>query len=286
MPSLVKANSSLAQGGISLLEQSVETRSANELVISARFVALKDFRDAWAARLQPGSLSPVPLDYAGNALSASNQPRLNQVSINTQAGLTYFSCQFSAQRNLAVGVVDGEDSLIESSSSISLQSFSGSWTYLTDTGQLYLFDTVGASTEEEEIATYTAILQFDYYSETRSITASSEQVLEIGKEQLTLDTMFIGKPFNARGNALVYRVVGTQEDPDDLLILETQDYWNNQFLKFGFGRRLAVPQVIYSYSTSRGESGSNRYSLSANIRLLQGTGVGSAGLVTSDLVFP
>jgi hypothetical protein len=281
MPSLVKANFNLGGGGISLLEQSVETRSANELVINAKFVALKEFMDKWSARLQPGATPPVTLNYSGNALSATNQPRLNQVSINAQSGLVYFDCQFSTARNIAVGGVDGEQSLIESSSNISLQSFSGAWTYLTSTRRSYAFSTNTSGSD-----TYTATLEFDYYSESRSISASSPQVLDIGKEQLTLATMFIGKPFNVRGNALVYRIEETQEEPDDLFIIETRDYWNNQFLKIGFARSLAVPQVIYSYSTTKGESGSNRYSLSANIRLLQGTGVGSAGLVTSDLTFP
>lgn len=279
MPSLVKSNSALASGGIALLEQNVSTRSSTELIVTAKFVALKAYMDTWAARLQPGSVSPVALNYSGNSLSVTGEPKLNSVQASVQAGLVYFDCQFSAQR----AITDGSDSItnaiISSSSSIQLQSFSGSWTYSVGRRSIVTGE------EESEEDTYTSTLEFDCYAESRTLTSSSPQIFAIGRAQLTLNSLFLGQPFNIRGSALDNIVINSN-DAGSYFIVSQEAYASGLLVVLGFKRSLVIPQVIYSSSIDKSESGSYKYSLNASVRLLQGNAFTAGGLTTSELVFP
>lgn len=264
-----------------MLEQNVSTRSSTELIVTAKFVALKAYMDTWAARLQPGSVSPVSLNYSGNSLSVTGEPKLNSVQASVQAGLVYFDCQFSAQRAITDGGDSITNAIISSSSSIQLQSFSGSWTYSVGRRSIV------SGEDETGEDTYTSTLEFDCYAESRTLTSSSPQIFAIGREQLTLNSLFVGQPFNLRGSALAYNLIAS-DDAGEYFIVSQRERGNTteNLVVFGFKRSLVIPQVIYSSSIDKSESGSYKYSLSASVRLLQGNAFTDGGLATSELVFP
>lgn len=250
MPSLVKSNSALASGGIALLEQSVSTRSATELVITARYIALAAYSDKWAARLQPGLTSPVPLNYAGNALSVVSEPIINTISINVQAGLVYFECQLAASRAITTDGTEAGSSIITSSSTISLQSFSGSrdFTY----NENYILDGIPLTRQQ----TFNGSISFDYYAESKTLSSSSREVFDVAEENLTKNTLYIGKAFNINSNV---------SSPNPLLggpLNYTAVFINNLFISI-------AAEVVFSTSITKNANGSFNYQATGTVRMLQ-----------------
>jgi len=243
MPSLVKSNSALASGGIALLEQNVSTRSATELVVTAKFVALKAHMDKWAARLQPGSVSPVALNYSGNALAVASEPVINTVSITVSSGLVFFDCQFAASRLITDDGTNLESSLITSSSTISLQSFSGSKEF-------------GGITREGEEVVFTGNIAFDYYAESKTLSSSSRKVFEIAQASLTTNNLYVGMAFNININA---------SGPGGGLFGGPLSY----AATFAFKEMFIRAQVVFATSIQKNESGGFAYEATGTVRMLQ-----------------
>jgi hypothetical protein len=247
MPSLVKSNSALASGGIALLEQNVSTRSSTELVVTAKFVALKAHMDKWAARLQPGSVSPVALNYSGNALAVASEPVINTVSITVSSGLVFFDCQFAASRLITDDGTNLESSLITSSSTISLQSFSGSKEFQLAT-----------SASNFELITFTPNVSFDYYAESKTLSSSSRKVFEIAQASLTTNSLYVGKAFNINTSSLGAFGEGLLGGP------------LSYSASFGFSFYIFIDaQVVLSTSIQKNESGGYSYQATGTVRMLQ-----------------
>lgn len=200
MPALVKSSTALGAGGLSLLRQEVRVQSASEIVLDAEYCCLPAYAETWTQRLRIGAPTPLPAPTVISYYNLLSPLALATVSQNTTQGLTYFSCSFSAPRDSTTPVDANNPTAPQFettvTSQVQEQSLSGSYQYTTSewfftppTGEL------GAGQWGRRDTTQTRNWAFEYDSETRTVTASSEQLVS-GDPSLFIDAaaLYISPP--------------------------------------------------------------------------------------------
>jgi hypothetical protein len=204
MAALVKTSTSLATGGLTLLRQEISVQSASEITLNAEYICLPAYADTWTQRLRVGAPTPLPAPTATSYYNLLSPLALASVSQNIAQGLCYFSCTFSAPRD-ATTPVDSENPTAPQfettvTSIVQEQSLSG-----TDTRVIvrWRYDASAGDWERSE-TTATTPWVFQYDSETRTVTASSEQLIN-SDPNLFIDpaSLYISEPrFLSRGTGV------------------------------------------------------------------------------------
>lgn len=178
MPALVKSSTALGAGGLSILRQEVRVQSASEIVLDAEYCCLPAYAETWTQRLRIGAPTPLPAPAVISYYNLLSPLALATVSQNTTQGLTYFTCSFSAPRDSTTPVDANNPTAPQFettvTSQVQEQSLSGSyqvtellrWNYDSDTNSW-----------TRETTTYTRNWSFEYDSETKTVTASSESLV-------------------------------------------------------------------------------------------------------------
>jgi hypothetical protein len=194
MAALVKTSNNLAAGGLTLLRQEISVQSASEITLNAEYICLPSYADTWTQRLRVGAPTPLPAPTAIGYYNLLSPLALASVSQNISQGLCYFSCTFSAPRD-ATTPVDGSNPTAPQfettvTSTVQEQSLSGSYSYITTRWE-YNRDTKWNQID----TTQTRNWAFEYDSETKTVTASSEQLVA-GDPLLIIDPdqLYISPP--------------------------------------------------------------------------------------------
>jgi hypothetical protein len=174
MAALVKTSGSLASGGLTLLRQEISVQSASEIALSADYVCLPAYADKWAQSLRVGAPTPLPAPSSISYYNLLSPLALASVSQNISQGLCYFSCEFSAPRD-ATTPVDGTNPTAPQfettvTSTLQEQALSGSYQY---TKKQWEYNNGWSLVDTQRTRNWA----FEYDSETKTISASSEQLV-------------------------------------------------------------------------------------------------------------
>lgn len=226
MPAIIKSNSSLAAGNISLVDQSFSVSGSNDLVLKAKYLCLASYAQQWSAQLVIGVPPPVAAPSAISSYNLQRPLALSDVSVNIASGLAHFDCTFSAPR-IVTGADIADDLEIGETSSVELRQFQGSALQVyTYKGKTYSFGTKVS-------------YNFDYYAETKTLSASHNDIYDIGETVLVTGNLYISDPFNL------------------ILPQSWKGFrWQTTHNKF----------VEYRREKSKSSTGSYRYSITASIR--------------------
>jgi hypothetical protein len=96
MAAIVKANSTLANGGLAVLKRSFSTEREGKLTYSAEYVCLPQFARNHAAKFITGSFPPTALPAIISDMQIRERPTLYDLQTETINGLTYFRATYSA----------------------------------------------------------------------------------------------------------------------------------------------------------------------------------------------
>ena len=227
MPAIVKASAAMSSGQIVLIEQTFGVSGSNDLTLNARYACLAANSQTWAARLLIGVEPPVAAPTAILSYNLQSPLALTEVTQNTTAGITYFDCKFSAPRVISHLDADNQIEITETSS-IELRQFQGS------AFQTYRYKGKTYSTGTK------SSYQFDYYAESKTLTASHNDIYDLGETVLVTGRLYISGAFN----------------------LQIPSSWSNRFS----WKTTHAKFVQYSRTKTKSSTGSYRYSITGAIR--------------------
>jgi hypothetical protein len=95
MPATIVSNTELAQGGIVLTQHSYNADEEGGVLYSANYVCLTQFDTRNAPLFAKGANPPKPLPETMSSLRMVGTPRLSDVTIQRQNGLTYFNATYA-----------------------------------------------------------------------------------------------------------------------------------------------------------------------------------------------
>jgi hypothetical protein len=110
MAAIVKANSSLASGGLAVLRRSYSTTDDGTCNYEAEYCCLAQFTSNHAGRFRTGAQPPTPIPTSMSQLRLSDTPTLYDLTTRTENGLTYFSARYTAASNDPGEVITTETS--------------------------------------------------------------------------------------------------------------------------------------------------------------------------------
>jgi hypothetical protein len=96
MAAIVKANPSLANGGLAVLRREYSTTDDGTLNYTAEYCCLSQFANNYIGRFRTGATPPTPIPASMSSLRIDGSPKLYDLSTHTQNGLAYFSARYSA----------------------------------------------------------------------------------------------------------------------------------------------------------------------------------------------
>lgn len=108
MAAIVKANSSLAAGGLAVLRRSFSTTDDGTCNYEADYACLSQFANNHVGRFRTGSQPPTAIPASMSLLRLSSTPKLYDFTSNTQNGLTYFNGRYTAASRDAGEVITTE----------------------------------------------------------------------------------------------------------------------------------------------------------------------------------
>ncbi len=153
MASIVKANSSLTNGGLAVLKRGFSTSDDGRMTYAADYCCLSSFAKKWTPYFKIKAQPPTPLPASVLELKLTKTPELSDLQTETMNGLTYFRATYSAGILTEVVITESSEQ----------RSFSGSVTASVQTvGNLGSTQTV----------TGVIAVSFDYIS--TSVTAQSK----------------------------------------------------------------------------------------------------------------
>jgi len=96
MAAIVKANSSLAAGGLAVLRRSFATSDDGTMTYSADYCCLAIHANKWTRSFKTRSQPPTPLPREVLQLQLTKTPELFALETHTLNGITYFAASYSA----------------------------------------------------------------------------------------------------------------------------------------------------------------------------------------------
>lgn len=96
MSAIVKANSALTSGGLSVLKRNFTTSDDGLMTYFVEYVCLASFANRWTATFRTGAQPPTPLPVNMLQLQLNKTPTLYDLQTETLNGLTYFRATYSA----------------------------------------------------------------------------------------------------------------------------------------------------------------------------------------------
>ncbi len=96
MAAIVKANSSLAAGGLAVLRRQFSTTDDGTCNYEADYACLSQFANAHVGRFRTGSQPPTAIPASMSLLRLSSVPKLYDFTSNTQNGVTTFTARYTA----------------------------------------------------------------------------------------------------------------------------------------------------------------------------------------------
>ena len=96
MAAIVKANSSLAAGGLAVLRRQFSTTDDGTCNYEADYACLSQFSNAHVGRFRTGSTPPTAIPASMSLLRLASTPKLYDFTSNTQNGVTYFTARYTA----------------------------------------------------------------------------------------------------------------------------------------------------------------------------------------------
>jgi len=96
MAAIVRANGSLAAGGIVLIKQTLSASDTGQATYSAQYCCLRSYASLWMPRFRSGTNPVTPIPQEILALPLTRQPTLVDVSTESANGLFYFNATYSA----------------------------------------------------------------------------------------------------------------------------------------------------------------------------------------------
>jgi hypothetical protein len=185
MAAIVKANSSLANGGLAVLRRSYSTTDEGTLTYEAEYCCLAQFANNYIARFRTGSTPPTPIPASMSALRIDGAPKLYDLTTNTQNGLTYFGARYSAASLDAGEVITTESQEQRSFSAVV-------------TGTIRTAGNLGNTIT----VTGDVTVSFDYVSTTIRVEAKNPRALPAVRGR-------VGRPFNVSASLLAGQVANT-----------------------------------------------------------------------------
>lgn len=166
---IVKANSSITNGGLAVLKRSFSTSDDGRMTYAVDYCCLSSFAKKWTPYFKIKAQPPTPLPASVLELRLTKTPELSDLQTETMNGLTYFRATYSAGILTEVVVTESSEQ----------RTFSGSVTASVETaGNLGSTQTV----------TGIIAVSFDYIS--TSVTAQSKN------QQLPAVRGSVGPAFN------------------------------------------------------------------------------------------
>lgn len=96
MASLVKATSSLTNGGISVVSRSISTKRDGQITLKVTYVCLEQYAATHIRNLKTNSPLFIPIPQELLTYSLQEAPKLIDLEAKTERGLTYFDATYSA----------------------------------------------------------------------------------------------------------------------------------------------------------------------------------------------
>lgn len=128
MAAIVKANSSLAAGGLAVLRRQFSTTDDGTCNYEADYACLSQFANAHVGRFRTGSEPPTAIPASMFLLRLISAPILYDFTSNTQAGITYFNARYTAASSEPGEVITTESSEQRSVSGTVVGSIRGNFT--------------------------------------------------------------------------------------------------------------------------------------------------------------
>jgi len=172
MAAIVKANSSLAAGGLAVLRRQFSTTDDGTCNYEADYACLSQFANSHVGRFRTGSQPPTAIPASMSLLRLSSAPKLYDFTSNTQNGVTYFTARYTAASADAGEVITTE--------SQEQRSFSATVTATIRTA---------GNNDNRITVTGSVGISFDYISTTVTVEAKNPQSLPQVRGS-------VGNPFN------------------------------------------------------------------------------------------
>jgi hypothetical protein len=189
MAAIVKANPSLANGGLAVLRRSYSTTDDGTLTYEADYCCLAQFANNHLGKFRTGAQPPTPIPTSLSTLRLDAAPKLFEFNTKTQSGLTYFFPRYTAASRDAGEVITTETQEQRSFSS-------------TLVGQI----TTAGNLDSRITVRGLVNVTFDYISTTRQVNAKNPGGLPNVRGA-------VGQPFNynvGRINNQIARVSSEQ----------------------------------------------------------------------------
>ena len=120
MAAIVKANPSLANGGLVVLKRSVTAEQEGRIIYRVDYCSLSQFSSTHTPKFRTGATPPTPLPQSLGQLNAKSAPKLFDFTTETEHGLTYYRASYSAE-----GTGEASFSITTSSEQRSFQKTAG-----------------------------------------------------------------------------------------------------------------------------------------------------------------
>jgi hypothetical protein len=96
MASIVKANSSLTAGGLAVIKRNYNLSDEGSLTYQVEYCCLSQFANNHAGKFKTGAQPPTALPASLLLFRLDGPPKLYEISISSESGLTNFSASYSA----------------------------------------------------------------------------------------------------------------------------------------------------------------------------------------------
>lgn len=96
MASLVKANNTLANGGISVVSRNIATKRDGQITLQINYVCLEQYAATHIRNLKTGNAPLIPIPQELLTYQLNEPPKLIDLEAKTEKGLTHFAATYSA----------------------------------------------------------------------------------------------------------------------------------------------------------------------------------------------
>jgi hypothetical protein len=109
MAAIVKANSHLTSGGLSVLRRSFTTSDDGQMTYAVEYMCLRQYAGRWTPSFKTGAEPPTPLPANMLLLDLTKTPTLLALETETTNELTYFRATYSAGVPTDVTITEASD---------------------------------------------------------------------------------------------------------------------------------------------------------------------------------
>ncbi|MEB3207395.1 MAG: hypothetical protein VKK63_00580 [Synechococcus sp.] len=200
MAAIVKANPSLTAGGLAVLKREYSTTDDGICNYFVDYCCLSQFSNVHIIKFRTGANPPTPIPAEMSLLPLASTPKLYDVKIRKENGITYFSTAYSAASLDAGQVITTETFEQRSFTATVLGTIRGNFSG---------FDTNNTGTVTQAVS-----YSFDYISKTVRVEASNPSVLpdirgSVGPAFNTSVGLIFNQPADVRGKAAASTIDGT-----------------------------------------------------------------------------